>query len=234
MNHWTNNLELLNISYSNRRHISLEAENEHRKKHAHHPAKLQGILPTFLSVFFLFFSCLLVGRWVHNWIISEDFMYALSYIFNDYCFLFSSTFCFHIPDPFSVFQFRLQHTVHKNIIGSLHLHRSCVKYIHLNRFDIFGITTHTAHIETQITSSMFFFLKKNTKFRERLRERKKMWVRFVCKAANWIYLQLSINIIRFPNIWTFSTHVDDDEDDDVRVALLALVQNIGFNSYKWL
>lgn len=51
MNHWTNNLELLSISYSNRRHISLEAENEHRKKHAHHPAKLQGILPTFLSVF---------------------------------------------------------------------------------------------------------------------------------------------------------------------------------------
>lgn len=89
MNHWTNNLKRLNILKENTAIVDTSVWKWKMKiEKKTYPSKLQGIYcQHFFSLYF--------GRWVHDWIISEDFMCALSYIFCDYCFPVSSTFCFH-------------------------------------------------------------------------------------------------------------------------------------------
>lgn len=221
LNHWTNNLERL-------KHVSREIQqssthrsaswkwtknennnNQHEHIHPNNKEYCQQFSVLFSSLsFFVFFHS---GRWVHNWIISEDFMYALSYISGDYCFLFSrphvllsyilffgmNTYMYSVPIA--------TYCVHEHTLLALHLPsssiRSCVLSIHLKplAFSVLLVATHTHQITSSIESSWKIIFNSTTTAtkNERL---EKNGVRFICKASNWIYLQLSINIIWFPNI----------------------------------
>lgn len=89
---WTNNLKRLNMLKENTAIVDTSVW-KWKMKIENKNISIQitrNILPVFSIFFPLYF-----GRWVHDWIISEDFMCALSYIFSDYCFPVSSTFCFH-------------------------------------------------------------------------------------------------------------------------------------------
>lgn len=84
-NHWTNNLKRLNISRKIQANfVTLVWRTQ--KKNENSQNYKEYILPTMFSLF-LSLATLVDG--VHNWIISEDFMCALSRIFADYCFFFS-------------------------------------------------------------------------------------------------------------------------------------------------